>query len=833
MITLKEVRNRDRILKLPVTESTINFAFQKKMAIQNRKFCYIKNIIESWRSSSDDEREAFTYLMEALDEYLLTKFSNDELKNITRSLELDIVPSLKGDNYDSIYSFDAKYFTNLAGILESNKKCDRIIKNHERLNNICNMDNYIRTHYVPNDNTKIPELVYELCDMIDTIKMNNSIKINVALENIKYGLYKVGYINDKLILESIVNRFCQLENFDIEIISNIITRNELYSEDDKQAVGYLINESVDITYLEGTQIKSNSCANIINKLNLFKIGKFSKSALKGFVRSIYVRNETQIIEDLPNVFTWIRQLLVLSTLVVLPLGIVTIFIDCFIKMTLQRAEVTKAIKKVNSELNKVERKLDNASSDKTIERLEKYKTELEENLEKLEIYEDSLLSERERDSKYDFSESCILDNNFITYDGYKHSYHKDCAEKIAKVFNKIKSDSVYAEKVNFSKIQEFANNISKENIHKYLNAEGQIMIELASWNIGKQKFALLESVDDVRELDRRVLNSLYDFCQSIKEDSNVSISYEGDDEIVHIIATIENVYITDAEDKIDNITLEDATKALALIDIVQECHGYNIYDMIQEKMSLLNIDDITMLNSFCHESSLINENKVLEIYNNTKSCVLESENKDMKFIIESAILDFKNYDMDRQYNSVLEEYGAYLNMIEGLQEGKIRNTLKISGLKAKKAMQKAKDTDTKVSTALDNAVDRFYEKSQNALTNKNREAVIKGQIIPSFSALLKLAMGSALVGSINPALSIIAFVGGLAISKRATSKERQYILNEIEIQLKVIDKKIQLAESNNDMKSLEKLLKMQQQLRQEKQRIVYKGRIRNLRRERD
>ena len=52
-------------------------------------------------------------------------------------------------------------------------------------------------------------------------------------------------------------------------------------------------------------------------------------------------------------------------------------------------------------------------------------------------------------------------------------------------------------------------------------------------------------------------------------------------------------------------------------------------------------------------------------------------------------------------------------------------------------------------------------------------------------------------------------------------KERKYILDEIEIELKLVDKKIQLAERNDDTKALEQLYRIEKQLKRERTRIKY------------
>jgi hypothetical protein len=53
-------------------------------------------------------------------------------------------------------------------------------------------------------------------------------------------------------------------------------------------------------------------------------------------------------------------------------------------------------------------------------------------------------------------------------------------------------------------------------------------------------------------------------------------------------------------------------------------------------------------------------------------------------------------------------------------------------------------------------------------------------------------------------------------------KERQLILDEIDIELKAVDKEISMAENEGKMKEYKQLLSYQRKLQREKQRIKYR-----------
>lgn len=175
-----------------------------------------------------------------------------------------------------------------------------------------------------------------------------------------------------------------------------------------------------------------------------------------------------------------------------------------------------------------------------------------------------------------------------------------------------------------------------------------------------------------------------------------------------------------------------------------------------------------------------------------------------------------------QFFSDDELYDSFDESVEVLNELSFTNTLKLAKEKFKKNFVKMSDKEKQLSSQMDNAYDRFVYQVEKNLSNKNREAVIKGSLIPSFSAMLKLAMAAGTISFISPALAGITVMGGIAASKNATRKERKYILDEIDIQLEIVEKKLQLAENNNDMKAYEQLLRLKRQLESEKNRIIYK-----------
>ena len=198
--------------------------------------------------------------------------------------------------------------------------------------------------------------------------------------------------------------------------------------------------------------------------------------------------------------------------------------------------------------------------------------------------------------------------------------------------------------------------------------------------------------------------------------------------------------------------------------------------------------------------------------------------------ISSAIYEISNIKTIKEVDSIDDIMKVNVimeNLIESerecILELNLKNTVKLYGNKVKSKFQKVKDKEHEISSNLDNAVENFMTKRKKAMENNAREQVVKGSVIPSASKVIKLALAGAITAAvIHPAVTIVGALGALAVHKRTTDKERKYILDEIEVEKKMVEKKLQIAENENDMKTTEELLKLQRKLKKEEQRIKYK-----------
>lgn len=151
------------------------------------------------------------------------------------------------------------------------------------------------------------------------------------------------------------------------------------------------------------------------------------------------------------------------------------------------------------------------------------------------------------------------------------------------------------------------------------------------------------------------------------------------------------------------------------------------------------------------------------------------------------------------------------------------------GLKGLAAKFKSMGSKSKeISRNLDSSVRNMVKGFKDSQDNERREQIIKGSVIPSFSKCIKtgiLMAGSAIFDPTHIVAPAIIAIGGFAINHNLTRKEKILLLDEIETELDVVEKEINLADGENDMKKYRALLTYRKNLQRQYQRIRYNLRV--------
>lgn len=294
------------------------------------------------------------------------------------------------------------------------------------------------------------------------------------------------------------------------------------------------------------------------------------------------------------------------------------------------------------------------------------------------------------------------------------------------------------------------------------------------------------------------------------------------------------------DDDWDLNDLDEAASIIYISDMMQSISegliNDNIDGIVFKNLYKLDNDSIDTLTDFSITVPVILEkDKLSEALINYRNTLRESSDTIEDYIridcLNENISKIKNANNVYATSNNLSGIRCYLaclnemvnmNISEDyIMEMNFSNTLKLAVDRLKKTAIKLKDKDRQISNSIDVAVNNVSKSMETALMNDNREAVIKGRILPSASKCIKIACALGVAWVINPAIAVITAVGGFACNKKLKSKERQLILDDIDIELKMCERYIRQAEEENDLKKVRQLEIIQRNLQRQRQRIKY------------
>ena len=277
--------------------------------------------------------------------------------------------------------------------------------------------------------------------------------------------------------------------------------------------------------------------------------------------------------------------------------------------------------------------------------------------------------------------------------------------------------------------------------------------------------------------------------------------------------------------------------------------------------------DIVNLEALCEERLKFDPEKVIDYIRDSKldksiikSLVEASINYDLidRKLLEEAIddrifdskRDFGNWEAARAAKDILTEsfrhkpinniylevsvcraIDNYFNAIsleesaQVINEMDVVNSVKMLIDTAKRKATNVSDSEKIASRTLDQSLENLRASMTNALKQENKEAVIRGSILPPMSRIIKLALASGIAWVVSPAIAIIGLVGVFVMSKGIRAKERQIVLDEIDTELQITERYIDQAKEKNDMKALRQCLTIQKKLMRQRDRLKFKMRV--------
>lgn len=303
-------------------------------------------------------------------------------------------------------------------------------------------------------------------------------------------------------------------------------------------------------------------------------------------------------------------------------------------------------------------------------------------------------------------------------------------------------------------------------------------------------------------------------------DDDLDFDMNFDEQVIHDIRSIQSI----SEAVLRYIDVDLALESMIESNIEKLPYEFvpTIVEYVEMNPGVFDTD--RLIRTFTERANVLSTRS--GIYNQIKYETFTEAARDLKKFdnllpdkVEDCLVETSKYQaLFSGYNAISEA----INSIQVFQEMNIKNSLKLASENLKKTVRSLSDKDKIISREIDASFSSIGNAAEKALMNENREAVIKGSLIPPASKVIKRAAAAGVAWAINPAIAIIGILGSVALSKKLQAKERQLILDDIEIELKMVDKYIRTAEDNNDHKALQNLYKMQRSLQRQQQRIKYK-----------
>lgn len=347
--------------------------------------------------------------------------------------------------------------------------------------------------------------------------------------------------------------------------------------------------------------------------------------------------------------------------------------------------------------------------------------------------------------------------------------------------------------------------------------------------------------------DEKTKDNLNKYLDELKKDYSKIKDYEN------------NLYSSDENDNRDTSTelydddniddfdfgFDEAASIIYISNIMQSISegllDDNIDGIVYNNIFKLDNDAVDAITDFSITMPIILEkNSLTRALKLNRDTLRESKNKTINDYIRIDCLNdnihkLETSNMIYDTSNNIKGIACYLTCLDELVklnassnyvlELNFTNTLKLAINRLKKTAINLKDKEKNLSTSIDVSANNLSKGIEKAMMNDNRDAVIRGSIIPSASKCIKIALGLGVAWAINPAIAVISAIGGFACSRKLKSKERQLILDDIELELKMCNRYIKEAEDNNDLKKIRELEKIQRNLQRQHQRIKYKMKV--------
>lgn len=729
-------------------------------------------------------------------------------------------------------------YVQILDTLEKYDHCDRILENTYNIQKRFNIMNMVESIDIKNDHELI-SLVDSICECINTYNSPLDVRFNAALETCFYFLSrKDKNFNKSLVLEETVNNYISKEvsDSDLNKMRYLLNESVIFDNIDKESVSFIYKET---PFLENSELAKPFTS--YKEPHISELGK-----------TINNISDNITDQDVRKVFSNIRKLFTVQGGEIL--HICSKDVDNLIRNIASQYTGENFNKLCAEELDRVSKKRDNKSPEgymaqaNYIKILNKYAAKYSKNeasiLLGFDSYDESFVSSASKNVK-------DIVNDFKLARIKKSTDIRTC---ISRIFTK-SPDQIIEGTPNFLSWLRLSYVVGATAINPILGGITLFVDQFISMKLKRRDVSKMITVfknerklvaEKLKKVDYKDKENLKEYDKYLKNGIEKLEEYQDSllSEYEKLAKDTGEEYDKDAELK--SIKGEDdfldfdleATSFEKLVENSNFLSKEYFTKNIKNSIDYLSEDTIDTITDIAIKYPLIiDKSNLYAIYKEQLTDLKDKYTGSKKWIRMSCLnSNIRKLDNEEYIATSDDDPTNVFEVINGLEdlfvEVSINKTLKATNEsmttmaksisnKLRKTVEKASDMDKEASRRIDSSVNLFISGMQRAARNNNREAIIRGSIIPSASKIVKAAIIDGGVALVNPALAVILALGQFAISKKMQKKERQLVLDEIEVELEMCKRYLRQAEDQNDLEAQKKILRIQRNLERQRQRILY------------
>lgn len=170
---------------------------------------------------------------------------------------------------------------------------------------------------------------------------------------------------------------------------------------------------------------------------------------------------------------------------------------------------------------------------------------------------------------------------------------------------------------------------------------------------------------------------------------------------------------------------------------------------------------------------------------------------------------------------VLEGPVAKIQRKAAIGADKVSRKVTNSFRKAKRGGTRVSNITKRSAQRVDSAVDKVISDLKKVDRDERRKRIIEGGYKQRLLKIIRTGVTGGIGFAIHPVIGAIYLLSVVARDKKLDQKQRRQIVSELELELKMVNEKIDDAKSANDKQAKYRLMRMQSKLEKEITRIKY------------